>query len=522
MDVLGIKSEYGSRKLTGPILDVDYEQEPTVLQHEIPSLQEACGKKIVSDSYLTRSYISVMPNNIKAFIMRCALTEGRFPTISFLLKNWPYRTFKFPQLPVLKAWLLACSAPNWVRFPKNLRKALQCVSAVLYTFLEVVQNGHMETKLRFLDLSAVPLSEHLVASICNFISDHDAPQPHNTNAENNSAVERYTIKVHCTLNTSKMTEELHSALVKEEMGLSVIKLSVCGLTFGSYSLCRDRGDLDLIRTINPADLQVISFDFLSAAPRTYQVLNYLTTFHNLRVLDFSYFPVCVVGGINFFTILQNLLRELVHVSRIDISNCFAKDGIKSLLGQLHQSNNVPTDSNDFSFVHKKSKVACSNPHCQGFPRGNLEYLCVSGCRLSSCDLEFLANLPQARTLKNLNLCNNPLGDKLNSLLVLLQALAPSLYVLEIADTYFRDEQISELFSALSKMENLRFLNIGNSRTSHQTLLHHLPVVCRLPRLKLLGLSVPQSLLPTEIHEFRTCAVNVIRNQGSTIDLLWQH
>lgn len=503
------------RKLIGAILDVDYEQEPVALQHEVLSLQDLCGKKIVSDSYLTRCYISFMPSNIKAFIMRCALVEGRFPTISVLLKNWPYRVFKFPQLPVLKSWLLACSSSSRMTLSKRFQTAIQCVSHVLNVFLDIIQEGQMEMKLKFLDLSAVPLSETSVLRICNFISDNYASVPHIAGNE------KCTIKAHCTLNSRNAAEELHSALVKEKMGFSLIRLCICGLTFGNTSLYNHQKSLDLIHMINPADLQIISFNFLSLLTKTVKEVFYgLSTFHNLRVLDFSYFPVAAVGSANFFVALQRLLRELVHVCRIDLRGCKVKNNVNSLLEQLCENNNVPADPNDLSSASKKSKVACSNSYCQGFPSRNLEYLNLSGCTVSDSDLEHLAKSPQARTLKNLNLCGNPLANRFNSFLMLLQAMAPSLRVLEIADTYFRDDQIGELFSVLSRMENLCFLNIGNSRISPQTLLCHLPELCRLPHLKMLCLSAPQSVFRTDICDFITEIVNLIKIQGCSTEISW--
>lgn len=150
---------------------------------------------------------------------------------------------------------------------------------------------------------------------------------------------------------------------------------------------------------------------------------------NLTAIDLS------CNNINFYLsdttcdLMSSVFKQLRHLSRLDLSNNRIKTRLRRLLTEIPQS---------------------------------LTYLRVAACGLTVTDIIYLSRSHHCELLKELDLSENGLGRACTSLVQLLHAISKNLQVLEIEDSFLKDEHIQAIEPAIRGMESLLYINMAEN------------------------------------------------------------
>ena len=139
--------------------------------------------------------------------------------------------------------------------------------------------------------------------------------------------------------------------------------------------------------------------------------------------------------------MVSLLSSLPQLKRLDLSNNRIKHKVSQVLGHLAQP---------------------------------LQYVKLAACCLSQDDLKYLRNSVHIRTITELDLSENNLGEHLDVVVQILLHGGGQLKVLELEECKFNDLHFSSVADACHQMKQLRYLNFSKNALAFRTLMNVLP------------------------------------------------
>lgn len=198
---------------------------------------------------------------------------------------------------------------------------------------------------------------------------------------------------------------------------------------------------------------------------------------NLTSLDLSYNHLNLTVNGHTCSVMVTMLLHLTNLIRLDLTAVYMKTRLRRLLCDLEQP---------------------------------LQYLRVSACGLTVSDITYLSHSHHVTSLKELDVSQNILSPPtIHNFLRILDSAKDNLLVLNIEDTISFSADFDRIIPCLSKLCNLRYLNVYNVFINHSSLSVLFACLGALPRFKTLRLGMRNKIysatwenLKNDTHNFQ--------------------
>lgn len=483
------------------------------------SLTYLCCKVIVSDGQFAKQLLYYLPPSIYKHLMSVAIINGRDRAIQILLTVWPSATLKLSELipPFHNSIDVIYDRSNRCRW---LQDSFFITSSLINGFISCLCKDSKLSlnKLKTLDLTGFPAEDttirkiaKIILSSCRNLETSSYPQGrkrareddmvfdssvgcqslkvelNSTHEEKFDNSDIYTINVDSYIYVKESFEVLSRLFTSKAILHSPLKLH-----FSNIDLISCYGNKNIMQLLGSAELQSVPLRGLSLSCNRLTnggifetLIVSVLPFHYIESLDLSYNSINLTYNATLLETFTNALSSLNHLKRLDLSNNRLTDCLTTILSKVGKMY-VQRHSESISSIRSegKRKIPMSEPS------HGLEYLNISSCKLCERDLAYLSNSHHITALKELDIGQNNMCLFVESVVKLLRAMRRTIYILDMEECYFTEEQLCSLLPEFYGFPNLKYLNYSGHQLNSKDTYSHLETFIRLPNLVLVRLSFP--------------------------------